>query len=59
MMQERTNDLFEVIVNEGLVISKLKGIKEAEYMMKEAGIPHPVIERVLLSPARLRSSDWH
>jgi hypothetical protein len=39
-MQERTNDLFKVIVNEGLVISKLKSIKEDEYMMKEASKNH-------------------
>jgi hypothetical protein len=58
-MKVRSNDLCSVIVNEGIVISKLKGTKQAEYMMKQAGISNLIIERILRSSVSRRASDWH
>jgi hypothetical protein len=57
-MNVRSNELRSVIVNEGIVIAKLKGTKEAENMMKQAGISKAIIERVISSSLRRRASDW-
>jgi hypothetical protein len=59
MKVRRSNDLCSVLVNEGIVISKLKGTKQAENMMKQAGISNSIIERVLRSSVSRRASDWH
>jgi hypothetical protein len=58
MMQNRSNSIFDHIVNKGIVISKFIGIAPANKMMKVAGIPDRIIERVLFEPQKLRSSDW-
>ncbi|MEQ1599024.1 MAG: phage tail protein [Methylotenera sp.] len=58
MMQNRSNSIFDHIVNKGIVISKLKGTVQANKMMKIAGIPDRIIERVLFEPQKLRSTDW-
>lgn len=58
-MQDRTNNLFDAIVNKGLVISKFRGTKQAKQMMMKAGLPIKVIDRILFAPQKHRSSDWH
>ena len=57
-MNVRSNELRSVIVNEGIVIAKLKGTKEAKNMMEQAGISKGIIERVISSSQRRRASDW-
>jgi hypothetical protein len=58
MMQNRSNNIFDHIVNKGIVISKFIGMVPANKMMKIAGIPDHIIERVLFEPQKLRSTDW-
>jgi hypothetical protein len=57
-MQDRSNYIFDKIVNKGIIISKFKGLVQANKMMKSAGLPDYIIERVLFKPESLRSSDW-
>ena len=57
-MQNRSNSIFDHIVNKGIIISKFKGVVQASKMMKTAGVPDYIIERVLFEPQKLRSSDW-
>lgn len=57
-MQNRSNRIFDHIVNKGIIVSKLKGVEHASKMMKTAGIPNYIIERVLFEPQKVRSSDW-
>ncbi len=57
-MQNRSNSIFDQIVNKGIVISRFKGMVPANKMMKIAGIPDHIIERVLFEPQKLRSTDW-
>jgi hypothetical protein len=57
-MQNRSNYIFANIVNKGIIISKFKGLVQANKMMKSAGLPDYIIERVLFMPQNLRSSDW-
>jgi len=58
-MKKRENQLFDQVVNQGLVISKLNGRDQAMHMMIKAGLPRNVINRVLLEKVNVRSSDWH
>ncbi len=58
-MQKRDNDLFNHIVNEGLIMKKLRGFDQAINLMAKAGLPNSVISRVLSQPNKLRDSDWH
>lgn len=47
-MQNRINGQFADIVNKALIMKKNKGVDEAKSMMKRAGVPVDVIDRVLL-----------
>ena len=58
-MQNRDNNLFEQIVNKGIITSKFEGMVSANKMLKAAGVPNSVIERVLFEPQKLRRTDWH
>jgi hypothetical protein len=58
-MQQRVNDIFNYIVNKGLIISKFRGNDQAMRMMIQAGLPRSVITRVLSTSQNKRSSDWH
>ncbi len=58
-MQQRVNDIFNHIVNKGLIISKFRGNDQAMRMMIQAGLPRSVITRVLSTSQNMRSSDWH
>jgi hypothetical protein len=58
MMQNRTNYIFDHIVNKGIIICKFRGIVQANKMMKTAGIPEHIIERILFEPQKIRSGDW-
>lgn len=58
-MKKRENQLFDKLVNQGLVMSKLSGREQAMHMMIKAGLPRNVINRVLLQNINVRSSDWH
>ncbi len=58
-MQQRVNDIFNHIVNKGLIISKFRGNDQAMRMMIQAGLPRSVITRVLSTSQNTRSSDWH
>lgn len=58
MMQNRDNNLFDQIVNKGIATSKFEGKASANKMMKVAGIPNNIIERVLFEPLKLRRADW-
>lgn len=58
-MQPRVNDIFNHIVNKGLIVSKFRGTTQAMHMMIQAGLPRSVINRVLSSSQTMRSSDWH
>lgn len=57
-MKKRENELFDQVVNQGLVMSKLSGRDQAMHMMIKAGLPRNVINRVLLEKIHVRSSDW-
>ena len=50
--------MFDQVVNQGLVMSKLSGRDQAMHMMIKAGLPRNVINRVLLEKVNVRSSDW-
>ncbi len=58
-MKKRENQVFDQVVNQGLVMSKFKSRDEAMHMMIKAGLPRNVINRVLLEKVNVRSSDWH
>jgi len=58
IMQKRVNNIFDRIVNKGLIINKFKGGLLAKQMMQSAGLPSEVILRVLNKPQITRSSDW-
>ena len=58
-MQMRVNDIFNHIVNKGLIVSKFRGSDQAMHMMIKAGLPRSVINRVLSPSQTMRSSDWH
>ena len=58
-MQKRVNDVFNQIVNKGLIISKFRGSDQAMRMMVQAGLPRSVVNRVLSTSQNMRSSDWH
>ncbi len=58
-MQNRDNYLFDQIVNKGIATSKFKDKVSAKEMMKRAGIPDSIIERVLFEPQKIRSTDWN
>jgi hypothetical protein len=58
-MQKRVNDIFNQIVNKGLIISKFRGTDQAMQMMIQAGLPRSLINRVLSTSQKRRSSDWH
>lgn len=58
IMQNRTNNKFDQIVNKGLIISKFRGDLQARKMMENSGLPKQVINRVLIKPQIIRSSDW-
>lgn len=47
-MQNRINGKFADIVNKALIMKKNKGVDQAKSMMKRAGVPVDVIDRVLL-----------
>ena len=47
-MQNRTDEQFADIVNKALVIKKQKSIDEAKSMMRKAGVPVEIIDKVLL-----------
>ena len=57
-MQKRVNNIFDHIVNKGLIVNKFRGSLQAKQMMESAGLPSAVILRVLTKPQRTRSSDW-
>ena len=47
-MQNRTDEQFADIVNKALVIKKQKSIDEAKSMMRKAGVPVEIIDKVLI-----------
>lgn len=57
-MQQRSNKLFERVINKGIATAKFKDKKSAIEMMMRAGVPQNIIERVLSDPQKLRSTDW-
>lgn len=57
-MQERVNTVFDHAVNKGLIVNKFRGNQQATQIMVRAGLPIPVILRVLSKSQRIRSSDW-
>lgn len=59
MMQNRDNNLFDQIINKGIATSKFKGKVTAKEMMKSAGIPDQIIDRVLFEPQKVRKTDWN
>jgi hypothetical protein len=58
IMQKRINNIFDHVVNKGLIMNKYRGSLQAKQMMENAGLPSDVILRVLTKPQRIRSSDW-
>jgi hypothetical protein len=58
MMNNRTNDKFDQIVNKALALSKFKSEFDARKMLLSAGIPAEIIMRVLSNPRKIRRSDW-
>ena len=62
IMQNRTDEQFADIVNKALIIKKQKSIDEAKSMMKKAGVPVEIIEKVLLLETnidqRITKSDY-
>lgn len=58
IMQKRINNIFDHVVNKGLIMNKFRGGLQAKQMMKNAGLPSAVILRVLTKPQITRSSDW-
>ena len=57
MMIERKNHTFDKAVKIGLVLSQTKKLAAAEKMMKNVGLPHNLIERVLFEPHNVRETD--
>lgn len=61
-MQNRTNEQFEDIVKKALIMKKQKSVDEAKSMMRRAGVPIEVIDRVLLldtnADQMIRKSDY-
>lgn len=57
-MQKRINNIFDHVVNKGLIMNKFRGGLQAKQMMKNAGLPSAVILWVLTKPQITRSSDW-
>ena len=47
-MQNRTDEQFADIINKALIIKKQKSIDEAKSMMRKAGVPVEIIDKVLL-----------
>ncbi len=56
-MGERNNKLFETIVKKSVEMSRKKRFAAARKMLEKAGLPTPVIERVLYEPHNIRSTD--
>lgn len=57
-MQRRINDMFDHIVNKGLIMSQVRGATHAQQMMRKAGLPNSIIQRVLSDPQKIRRFDW-
>lgn len=57
-MKKRLNNIFDHVVNKGLILNKFRGELQAKQMMEKAGLPRSIIIRVLANPERTRSSDW-
>ena len=47
-MQNRTDEQFADIVNKALIMKKQKSIDEAKSMMRKAGVPVEIIDKILL-----------
>ena len=48
-----------VTVNAGIAMLETEGREAAALFLEEAGVPLPVIARVLSDPARRRAADLH
>ncbi len=57
-MQRRINDMFDHLVNKGLIMNQTRGAKYAQQMMLKAGLPNSIIQRVLFEPQKIRRFDW-
>ncbi len=57
-MQTRVNNIFDLIVNKGLIMSKFRGTEDAKQMMIKAGLPSIIIQRVLFDSNKIRRFDW-
>jgi hypothetical protein len=56
-MSNRNNKFFEMVVKKGVEMSRKKRFAAARKMLEKAGLPMPVIERVLYEPHNIRSTD--
>ena len=60
-MHNRTNEELADIVNKALIMKEQKSLDEAKSMMRKAGVPAEVIDRVLLlnsnADQMIRKSD--
>ena len=54
----RSNKDIEAAVNRGLAASMLNGVAVGAALMREAGVPSHVSERVLYNAEQRRASDW-
>ncbi|MGZ8271817.1 MAG: hypothetical protein ACXWT5_11595 [Methylophilus sp.] len=48
---------FDMAIKKGVALSQTKRFAEAKGIMKRAGLPHSVIERVLYEPHNVRNTD--
>jgi hypothetical protein len=57
MMIKRDNKIFEIAAKHGIEMARKSHFASARKMMEKTVVPHPVIERVLYEPHKIRSTD--
>jgi len=58
MDHERRDEVLEAVVNQGIAAALLLNLESGIELMREGGVPRPVILRVFLDPKSTRSTDW-
>jgi hypothetical protein len=56
-MMERKNCLFEIVVKQGIEMSRNGQFLNAAKLLASSGIPAITIQRVLNNPDKIRSTD--
>jgi hypothetical protein len=55
---DRIDTKLDAAVNRGLAAALLGNVPDAIKIMKEEGVPHEVITRVIFNPQQRRVTDW-